>query len=105
MSGALLSSARLFKRTFPIAFCALCVAAANGSWAQMSASRKQAQRVWSEMNACREQARKKFPDYTAKASAQRDRATKLCLQSQILPPVAPEAPNPHQNEGKEFTNR
>ena len=71
----------------------------------MSASRKQAQSVWSEMNACREQARKKFPDYTAEASAQRDRVTRLCLQSQNLPPVAPEAPNPPQTESKEFTNR
>jgi hypothetical protein len=94
----------LFKPAVPIAFCTLCVVGASGSWAQMGTSRKQSQSVWSEMNACRQQARKEFPDYTAEASAQRDRATERCLQSQNLPPVAPAA-NPPQNESSKSTNR
>jgi hypothetical protein len=89
---------RGLQRALPIALCIVCVLAASESGAQRPNIFQQSQSAWKRMDACRAQARQQFPDYTAAAKAQRDRATKLCLGSQNLPPVAPETPNPTQKQ-------
>jgi hypothetical protein len=76
----------------------VCVVAASESVAQRPNIFQQSQSAWKRMDACRAHARQQFPDYTAAAQAQRDRATKLCLGSQNLPPVVPETPNPTQKQ-------
>jgi len=81
-----------------IAICMLCVVGASEGRAQAPNLLQQSQNAWRLMDACRAQARRQFPDYTVKAKAQRDRATKLCLASQNLPPAVPEMPKPPQKQ-------
>jgi len=85
-------------RALPVALCMLCVVAASEADAQRPNVFQQSQSAWKRMDACRAQARQRFPDYTAAAKAERERATKLCLASQNLPPVAPEPPDPAQKQ-------
>jgi hypothetical protein len=68
------------------------VGSSNAGWAQ-NIPYKQSQSVWHRMDACRQQAQKQYPNWTAKDAKARNRATKRCLASQILPPVTPLGPS------------
>lgn len=47
---------------------------------------------WKLMDSCAKQAQQRFPDFTADAAARRDEMLKQCLESNNLPPRAPEMP-------------
>jgi hypothetical protein len=49
---------------------------------------------WAASDRCVAAAQKQFPDYTADSLAKRDQALQQCLGRQLLPPRAPQAPQP-----------
>jgi hypothetical protein len=98
MQGTRIAAARSrrmvwFYRTLLVTVAAIALVTAVKSWGQVNAPGynpyKLNESVWRRMDLCREQAQKQFPDATPEAYAKRDRATQLCLSSQMLPPETP----------------
>jgi hypothetical protein len=99
-----------FCRKVGIALGALFLLAASESWAQTPGMTgwnpyKNNQAIWDRMDRCRQEAQKRFPDYTPESNAKRDRATQLCLASQILPPETPLGPLPPRTENSGSSSR
>ena len=49
--------------------------------------------IWQQMDSCRTRAQEQYPNWTDMDAEGRARATELCLQTRILPPVRPLGPS------------
>jgi hypothetical protein len=75
---------------FRLAIAALLLALAGAAHAAETQEGAIVMRKWATMDQCAKKAQAAFPDFTPDANAKREAQLRACLESQNLPPRAPQ---------------